>query len=97
MKVLIFSDIHGDTRALQQLVAQPADIYIAAGDLSRLLAERVDAVVPELLPAARRHGRLWRAGSVWGEKGQSLAIERRGPRRGRWRDYADIDAHGDLP
>ena len=34
MKVLIFSDIHGDTRALEQLIAQPADIYIAAGDLS---------------------------------------------------------------
>jgi len=34
VKVLIFSDIHGDTRALEQLIAQPADIYIAAGDLS---------------------------------------------------------------
>ena len=34
MKVLIFSDIHGDTRALEKLVAQPADIYIANGDLS---------------------------------------------------------------
>ena len=34
MKVLVFSDIHGDTRALERLVARPADIYIAAGDLS---------------------------------------------------------------
>ena len=34
MKVLIFSDIHGDIRALNKIVAQPADIYIAAGDLS---------------------------------------------------------------
>ena len=34
MKVLIFTDIHGDTRALEKLIAQPADIYIAAGDLS---------------------------------------------------------------
>jgi len=34
VKVLIFSDIHGDTRALEKLVAQPADIYIANGDLS---------------------------------------------------------------
>ena len=34
MKILIFSDIHGDTRALEKLIAQPADIYIAAGDLS---------------------------------------------------------------
>ena len=34
MKVLVFSDIHGDTRALEKLVTQPADVYIAAGDLS---------------------------------------------------------------
>ena len=34
MKVLVFSDIHGDTRALEKIVAQPADIYIADGDLS---------------------------------------------------------------
>jgi uncharacterized protein len=34
VKVSIFSDIHGDTRALEKLIAQPADIYIAAGDLS---------------------------------------------------------------
>jgi uncharacterized protein len=34
MKILIFSDVHGDLRALERLAAQPADIYIAAGDLS---------------------------------------------------------------
>jgi Icc-related predicted phosphoesterase len=34
MKVLIFSDIHGNTRQLEKLVATPADVYIAAGDLS---------------------------------------------------------------
>jgi Icc-related predicted phosphoesterase len=34
VKVLIFSDIHGDLRSLERIVAQPADIYIAAGDLS---------------------------------------------------------------
>jgi Icc-related predicted phosphoesterase len=34
MKILIFSDIHGDTRALERLLAQPADVFIAAGDLS---------------------------------------------------------------
>lgn len=34
MKILIFSDTHGDTRSLERIVAQPADVYIAAGDLS---------------------------------------------------------------
>jgi Icc-related predicted phosphoesterase len=34
MKVLIFSDIHGDVRALERIVEQSADIYIDAGDLA---------------------------------------------------------------
>lgn len=34
MRILIFSDIHGDTRTLEKLAAQPADIYVSAGDLS---------------------------------------------------------------
>jgi Icc-related predicted phosphoesterase len=34
MRILIFSDIHGDTRALERLAATPADLYISAGDLS---------------------------------------------------------------
>jgi len=34
MKILIFSDIHGDLSALEKILARPADIYIAAGDLS---------------------------------------------------------------
>lgn len=34
MKILVFSDIHGDVRAVERIVAQPADIYITAGDLS---------------------------------------------------------------
>lgn len=34
MKILIFSDIHGNLRALERIVEQPADLYIAAGDLA---------------------------------------------------------------
>jgi Icc-related predicted phosphoesterase len=34
LKILIFSDIHGDSRALERIIEQPSDIYIAAGDLS---------------------------------------------------------------
>ncbi|MFZ3199742.1 MAG: metallophosphoesterase [Candidatus Acidiferrales bacterium] len=33
MKILIFSDIHGDIGAVERVAAQPADVYIAAGDL----------------------------------------------------------------
>jgi uncharacterized protein len=34
LKILLFSDVHGDLRALERIVAQPADVYIAAGDLA---------------------------------------------------------------
>ena len=34
VKALIFSDIHGDLRALQRLMAMEADYYFAAGDLA---------------------------------------------------------------
>ena len=33
MKLLVFSDIHGDYRALERLMAMEADYYFAAGDL----------------------------------------------------------------
>src|SRR5579864_8167642 len=34
MKLLIFSDIHGDLRALERLMDTEADYYVAAGDLA---------------------------------------------------------------
>ena len=34
MRLLVFSDIHGDRRALEKLVAIDADHYFAAGDLA---------------------------------------------------------------
>lgn len=34
MRLLIFSDIHGDIQTLERLVATEADYYIAAGDLT---------------------------------------------------------------
>jgi hypothetical protein len=62
----------------------------SAGAIARALAERIDQLAPELLPAGRYdHGRrYWRCGSVAGEPGQSLAIVLRGHHRGRWRDWA---------
>lgn len=33
MQILLFSDIHGDRRALEALLDRPADLYVAAGDL----------------------------------------------------------------
>ena len=35
MKLLIFSDIHNNLKALERLMDMEADYYFAAGDLSR--------------------------------------------------------------
>jgi hypothetical protein len=37
---------------------------MSAGDISRLLAARIDELVRELLPHGRRQEHVWRAGSV---------------------------------
>ncbi len=34
MKILVFSDLHGDLAALERLLAREADYYFSAGDLS---------------------------------------------------------------
>src|SRR5882724_2302643 len=34
MNLLIFSDLHGDVKALERLMATPADAYFVAGDLA---------------------------------------------------------------
>ncbi len=34
MKLLIFSDIHGDAKSLEKLMAMEADYYVCAGDLA---------------------------------------------------------------
>jgi hypothetical protein len=55
MKVLIFSDTHGDLRSLERIIAQPADVYIANGDLSNF-AKGLDRCGEILKPLGER---LW--------------------------------------
>lgn len=55
MRVQIFSDIHGDIRALERALAGPADIYIAAGDLSTF-GKALDRCGP---PLAKLGDRAW--------------------------------------
>lgn len=55
MKILTFSDIHGDLAALERLMEQEADHYIAAGDLTSW--GRGLEGCGEIL--ARRAGRVW--------------------------------------
>jgi len=53
MRLLVFSDIHGDTAALERLMATEADYYIAAGDMVSW-ARGFDAVGAVLRQRAER-------------------------------------------
>jgi Icc-related predicted phosphoesterase len=55
MKLLAFSDIHGDRAALERLMAMEADFYVAAGDLTNWA--RGFEPLGETL--ARRAPRVW--------------------------------------
>jgi hypothetical protein len=60
-----------------------------AKELAQRLADRIEALVEELLPAGRlAQRRYWRIGSLSGEQGQSLSVNLAGARRGRWKDFS---------
>lgn len=64
-------------------------------EVKRLLASRAQSVAEMLLPGGRKEGSEWRAGSVNGEKGQSLGVHLTGDKAGLWKDFAS-DEGGDL-
>lgn len=67
-----------------------------AGDIARMLGERMSSLAPQLLRGTPwRTGDIWRWGSLAGEEGQSLAVWVAGPKRGRWREF-DGDEGGDA-
>jgi hypothetical protein len=53
-----------------------------AEDIAARLARQIESLVRELLPAGKRKGHEWRAGSVAGEAGHSLAVHLTGPKAG---------------
>jgi twinkle protein len=64
-------------------------------ELKRMLATQAQAVAEHLLPAGRREGHEWRAGSTVGEKGQSLGVHLDGQKAGVWSDFSTGES-GDL-
>lgn len=64
-------------------------------EIKRMLADRAQAVAEMLLPGGRKDGPEWRAGSVGGEKGQSLGVHLVGPKAGVWQDFQSGEG-GDL-
>ena len=67
----------------------------SAADLSAALAARAEEICRTWLPNGRRAGNYWQAGSVAGERGQSLYVHLAGGRRGKWTDAATGEK-GDL-
>lgn len=53
MRILVFSDVHGDTRALERLMAIEADYYFAAGDMVNW-GRGLDAIGEVLAPRGRQ-------------------------------------------
>lgn len=77
-------------------IYRPRHNKIAISEINRMLAERIDALVPDILPAAVREGPEWFVGSVAGEKGRSMAIHRAGANKGVWCDFSDSSSKGDA-
>ena len=73
----------------------PPQPSIGAGDISRMLTDRLESLLPELLPGGRRYGNLYRAGSLAGEEGMSLVVRLAGARRGQWKEYNGAELFGD--
>jgi hypothetical protein len=61
---------------------------MTAAHVAQALAERIEALVRELLPNGTREGHEWRAGNVHGDRGSSLAVRLHGLKAGIWCDFA---------
>lgn len=66
-----------------------------ANELSALLAQRCEEIVRDLLPNGEKKGGEWCAGSVRGEKGESLKVRLKGAKAGVWSDFQSGES-GDL-
>lgn len=63
--------------------------------IKRGLCDRTLEVAAHLLPNGRKDGHEWRAGSLGGEKGQSLGVHLDGTKAGVWTDFNTSEG-GDL-
>jgi hypothetical protein len=61
----------------------------SAHDVEMALRGRLDTLVPQLLTGASRDGAYWSCGSVDGDPGTQMKLNRTGPKRGIWTDYSE--------
>lgn len=64
--------------------------------LADMLAERAEDFCRDFLPEGRKDGPRWRAGDVYGSRGQSLSVLISGPQKGSFKDFSNPDQRGDL-
>ena len=78
-------------------MAAPRRPLIDVKEIEALLEQRIESLVGELLPNARKDGKEMCVGSIHGEPGQSLRIHvGAGSRRGWWVDFAGGEDKGDA-
>ena len=63
--------------------------------ISRMLANRAEAVCAWLLPAGKQRGAEWECGNIDGDAGRSLRVHLTGGKAGVWSDFAG-EGGGDL-
>ena len=56
--------------------------------ISRMLAERIDSLVPDILPNCRQEGNEWVGPPLHGTSSRSLSVHRSGAKAGTWCDFA---------
>ncbi len=81
-------------RAAVERIANGRPVVDFAAVNSVALA-RLPDVLARLLPGGRAQGAEWHAGSLQGERGNSLRVRLRGPRAGAWMDFATGEKGGD--
>ena len=68
----------------------------SVGDINQMLTDRIESLMPELLPRGRRDGAEWREASTkHGGLGDSLSVNMRGAKAGIWGHFA-AGQRGDL-
>ena len=65
---------------------------IDIGEVSRMLAARMQSLAPELLPNGKRASTEWTVGSPAGEPGTQMAIHLTGAKAGVWKHFAGSES-----
>jgi len=71
-------------------------MQVSVREISKRLADRVESVVPMLLPGGKPSNGDWVCGDISGSSGKSLKVHLTGAHTGEWRDWSTDEHKGDL-